>query len=144
MDFLKYVFPQNIKCIFCGAEAYSVGICDECRINLPIIDSKVCKCCGGRAIGETDVCVDCKSNDFVFNQCFCVLDYVDEVQEKILKFKNKKFKHIGKVFAHLMLDKFKTIDITFDEIIPVPIHPNRRKERGFNQSEILCEEIKKF
>ena len=29
----------------------------------------------------------------------------------------------------------------FEAIVPVPLHPSRRRERGYNQAEILAEEL---
>ena len=144
MGILDYIFPQGNKCIFCGYEIPDVCICEDCYKSLPFIEGKTCLKCGGKVFANEDVCIDCKSNDIKFEKGFCILDYKDEVQMKILKFKSGGYKNIGYTLSHLILDKFKTLDIPFDEIIPVPIHENRRKLRGFNQSEILCEELKKY
>ena len=37
--------------------------------------------------------------------------------------------------------RFKNVQ--FDAIIPVPLHKSRIKQRGFNQSELLCDELSK-
>ena len=144
MALLDYIFPQDIKCIFCGKETADFAICEDCYKELPVISGKTCVKCGGRVSGNIDLCIDCKSIGRDFEKGFVIFDYVDDIQDKILKFKNGGYRNIGRAFAHIMLEKFKTLDIAFDEIIPVPIHTNRRKQRGFNQSEILCLEIKKY
>ena len=144
MGLIDYIFPQGYKCVFCNKEISSFGVCDDCKNRLPFIKENVCVLCGGRTTVGTDICIDCKADTREFSKCFCLLDYDDEVSSRILKFKSKKYKNIGYAFAHLLLDKFKEIDIPFDIIIPVPIHSNRYKSRGFNQSEILCIEISKY
>lgn len=144
MDFLNLIFPQDFKCVFCHKEVNKFAVCDECKTTLPFIPKDTCVKCGGRVVGTETMCIDCKAEERDFEKCFCILDYDEDIRNKILKFKSRKYKNIGYAFAHLMLEKFKTIDIAFDEIIPVPIHPHRRKQRGFNQSEILLSEIKNF
>ena len=144
MGFLDYIFPQDYKCIFCKCELPEGGICNDCINSLPIIKGKTCINCGGRVVNNNDVCLDCKGGTNIYDKGFCVFDYADKIQEKILKFKNRKYKHIGYAFAKEMLNKFKTINIPFDIIIPVPIHENRRRSRGFNQSEILCQDINDY
>lgn len=144
MRLIEALFPQIIKCIFCGEESEQVGVCDECYSTLPFISGKTCMFCGGRLTGDEEVCYDCKSHEILFNQNFCVFEYIDQVKSKILSFKQNGIKNIGYVFADFMLEKFKSLDIDFDLVTPVPIHENRLKERGFNQSEILASGIKSF
>ena len=33
---------------------------------------------------------------------------------------------------------------TYDGLVPVPIHPIRRRERGYNQAEVMAEELSRF
>jgi ComF family protein len=123
----------------CGAEVGDFGICDECNKNLPYISQNSCIKCGGYVGGDGLVCIECKSCERHFNRCFCVFNYVDDLQKKILQFKNGGAKYYGYAFSHIMLKKFCELDIYYDVIIPMPISNKRRKERRFNQSEVLCE-----
>jgi ComF family protein len=36
---------------------------------------------------------------------------------------------------------FNRLPAEWDVIVPVPIHPIRRRQRGFNQAELLCESL---
>ncbi len=58
-----------------------------------------------------------------------------------LKYKRNKF--VGSELGILIGDKLKEKDnfIMPDYILPVPIHPKRRKKRGYNQSEIIGQSI---
>ena len=102
MGILDYIFPQGNKCIFCGCEIPDIGICEDCYKSLPFIEGKTCLKCGGKVFANEDVCVDCKSNDIKFEKVFCILDYKDEVQMKILKFKSGGYKNIGYTLSHLI------------------------------------------
>jgi competence protein ComFC len=39
------------------------------------------------------------------------------------------------------LDDERLRDISFDLIVPVPLHPARQRERGFNQASLLAESL---
>ena len=136
-------FPSNFKCMFCGVEVQGVGICDNCNNKLPYISERKCVKCGGEVGGDGKVCIECKKWERLFNRCFCIFNYVDEVQNKILQFKNAGAKYLGYDFAQIIDKKFRDLDIEYDIIIPMPISKERMKARKFNQSEILCESLER-
>ena len=43
--------------------------------------------------------------------------------------------------AKQMTDRFLEEEKAVDAVIPVPLHPNRQKQRGYNQSELLARVI---
>jgi ComF family protein len=68
----------------------------------------------------------------------------------LLKYKNKK--SLARVFAEAMygniLQELADLEVmeNFKEplLIPIPLEKIRRKERGFNQAEVMCEELIKI
>lgn len=63
---------------------------------------------------------------------------------KALKFAGQS--QFGVLFGRVLAEKLSKFKI-FDEcdlIVPVPLHPNRLAERGYNQSEVIAEEISAF
>jgi ComF family protein len=44
--------------------------------------------------------------------------------------------HLGKMYAEHLLDENVSND--FDVIVPVPLHPSKLRQRGFNQSEYFA------
>ena len=140
MKILDLIFPQNVKCIFCSKEVDEYGICKECYEKLPFITGKTCIKCGGKS-GDSSVCIECKNSRHEFEQVFSILEYSGDTKQKILAFKQNKRKNIGVAFSEIVGEYFEKLDISFDVILPVPIHENRLKERGYNQSEILLQRI---
>lgn len=143
MRLIDIFFPQTIKCIMCSAEMVDGYICDSCKKDIPYI-SKGCSKCGGSVIGDGDICIECKKYDRIFDKGYCVAEYSGKFKEKILKFKNHNGKFLYQAFSQMMLDKYKELNIDVDVIVPIPIHDNRRKERGFNQCELLSERIAEY
>jgi ComF family protein len=60
-----------------------------------------------------------------------------------------RFKYGGEVWVGALLADFLTQGLrdprlkgrSFDAVVPVPLHPLRRREREFNQAEVLCREL---
>lgn len=142
MKISELFFPQEVKCILCGREIEKDGICDNCYAHLPRICGKVCEKCGGEVMGMGKYCNDCSNGDFFIEKNFCIFNYVDKVKSAIIAFKFGGRKHIGYAFSHIIHDYLSGIRKFFDIIVPMPIHEMRKKERGFNQSEVLAEYLK--
>ena len=141
MSVLDLFFPVNCKCMFCNCETPEFGICDKCLSELPFIKSPTCDKCGGENHGRGAVCIECKGREHYFDKTYCVFHYTGDVRDKIVNFKQGGKKYLGYSFAWLVEKKYLEIEENIDIIIPVPINESRLKERGFNQSEVLCEEL---
>jgi len=75
--------------------------------------------------------------EFDFDYTISFFEYNEVAREIIrdMKFGKKAYKMSD--FAEIVLDfaQLLTSDYAnFDRVIPVPLHPNRERERGFNQS----------
>lgn len=84
---------------------------------------------------ERELCVR-KSEDYVDLQ-ISLFTYRNFIRSKILEMKFDGKAYISSSFAECMCKILKDKNIEFDIIIPVPIHPKRYMERGYNQSELL-------
>ncbi len=135
-------FPSGIRCVFCRSEVGDLNICPTCYESLPWIVGRTCLKCGGRVLGNETICIECRSNnDLDYDRCYSVFDYDDKVRGSILSFKSSGKRNIGRAFARVLLEYLDSLGLDFDYIIPMPIHPSRERDRGFNQCHILTEEI---
>lgn len=141
------VFPRGIKCIFCGEELVTdtdIETCELCYNSLPFILNACPKCGGEISENNSGVCTECKINNFSFVRALSVFNYQDSVLKAIHKFKYNGNKYLAKPMARFMAEKFALEDVSVDYLTYVPIHKNKLKERGFNQSKLLSEELSKF
>ena len=144
MDILDLFLPKGVKCIFCDMETKDYGICEECYNKLPFIEGNTCHKCGAKMLGDGYVCVECKNKKTFVDRNYAVLNYNDMIKPKVISFKQGGLKYIGDAFANLIREKYNNISENIDIIIPVPISKNRLKSRGFNQTEILCNELQEL
>jgi len=144
--FLELIFTTKIKCIFCGEElngTTSNCTCNICLNKLPFI-IKSCPRCGVNMNKEEEgVCFNCKNLNYNFKRAIARLDYSKEVIKVLHKFKFGGLKFLAEPLAGFMREAFAVSNIEADVICAVPIHANRLKERGFNQSELLANFVSK-
>jgi ComF family protein len=63
------------------------------------------------------------------------------LREALLAFKFKGRKDVGRFLIRLLQGELKVMRDEFDVIVPLPVTETRLKERGFNQSYVMAEEI---
>lgn len=138
------VFPRHIKCIFCGDELNSTDVCDtcsNCHESLPKLDHSCFRCGGPIEDNNDGVCLNCKANNFSFHSARSAFPYTDKVVGLVHKFKFGRGKYLFEAMAEYMCDVFSTWNISVDIVTSVPLHKNREKSRGYNQSKLLAEYI---
>lgn len=140
----KLIYPNGIKCVFCGDELnqneYN-STCENCLKILPFVD-RCCEKCGN-PINEEDigVCFRCKTTNYNFVQARSVFKYKDEVLSTIHKFKYHNGKYLYKPLTKFMLDYFATNNWFVDCVTFVPMFKKKEKIRGCNQAKLLAEEF---
>lgn len=140
--FLDALYPPNIKCMFCDNELDSdYPICHECLKNNYFNDGNRCKICDIRIKEGNIICDNCKNHKPKFEKAFCPFIYTDNVRKSILKFKSNSAKYLAKPFAKFMFDRLEKEKVNFDIIVPVPVHKDTLKKRGYNQAKLLADEI---
>jgi len=76
-----------------------------------------------------------------FSRGFFGFEYDGAVREAIHAFKFQGSKQIGRRLVQLVSDKFHGLDREVDLVVPVPVSERRLRERGFNQSFVIADEI---
>jgi ComF family protein len=63
------------------------------------------------------------------------------IQSAIHALKYYNHRAVLKVLGKMLADAYQRYQLNVDVIVPVPLHPSRLSERGFNQSELLAQEL---
>ena len=135
---LDLIFPK--KC-FCGA--YSFDLCPACVSKLCLVDLE-CPVCRTKN-SDGSACENCKGKSYV-DFLWVLCDYDDKiVKDLICKFKYQYMRDLASAFRGLMKDRLDRLcrDLSDAIIVPVPLHKKRLLERGFNQAEIIAQELMK-
>src|SRR5713226_4974578 len=145
---LALVYPQ--ACAVCGGsvESRHDGVaCAACwqATRLFSDEDTLCWKCGAfsRASVSEDRrksirCGQCDEDSFTAARAGGF--YEGSLRASVLELKREP--HVTARLEHLMLTAFQREPInSADLIVPVPLHPNRERERGFNQATLLAREL---
>ena len=141
---LSRLFVADYNCIVCDRELEKSGryrICNSCYAKLEVIGDRACLKCGKKLFSEEEYCLDCQNHEKDFDRALAPLCYAGEAASLVMNLKFHGRKYLAEPMAKYMIDKYLAEELTADVVIPVPLHPNRLKERGYNQSELLATEI---
>ena len=117
-------------CLLCGAASHDI-LCPDCEADLPRLPDKRCpRCALPTPLGET--CGRCLSDPPHFDETHAVFRYGFPVDKLIQSFKYGHRLALGAYFGRCLVDLARGLDA--DCIAPLPLHPSRLRERGFNQA----------
>lgn len=80
-----------------------------------------------------------------FDEHIYIFKYEGIVREEIIKYKFQEKSYNYKMFSKIILDDKELCEILrkYEMIISVPVSRKRKKERGYNQTELIAKEISK-
>ncbi len=149
---LNFVFPLDCKiCEKPIRESKGYSICEDCFKTIELIEYPYCIKCG-KPLLLTDffkenreiLCLECKRKKYSFEFSRSIGIYNKVLKKCIHLFKyygEKKLAiPLGKLMVGYLLKNVEFIK-KVELIIPVPLHNNDLKKRGFNQSVLLGKAI---
>lgn len=140
------LYPLDCTCDVCGEELVAntrYRLCSDCMEKLPFAKGHRCLCCGVPLADESDYCNRCQYERCAFVKNRSPLVYEGETKKMIYSLKFAKKKYLAETLGALMADEFLDCDMKADIIVFVPMTESEQKKRGFNQSELLANEVGK-
>jgi len=106
----------------------------------------MCSCCGRpfelapQVQSAPGLCRLCRSNFYAFERARSFAYYNDALAGAIVLLKYEEVTRLGDWFAGRLADLIQTAGENFraDAVVPVPLHPDRQRERGYNQAELIA------
>ena len=148
---LAFLYPSH--CLGCQIHLDSnQAFCAACERWIRPICSPLCPCCGVpffTQTGPNHLCRRCLKTPPVFRQARAWASYQTSsdapqpLRNALLRFKYARDLRAGKHLATLSADHVPFSRQDYDAIIPVPLHIDRLRLRGFNQSLLLARAIGK-
>jgi ComF family protein len=136
---LDLLFPRY--CIKCGREGNF--ICEKCHHWLTFITPPICVTCG-RPLPDGEICDRCIDDRMEIDGIRAPFAFEDLVRQAIHKLKYQNLRALAKTFAVFLNYCYKSYTLPADVLVPVPLHPKRLRERGYNQSGLLAWELGKL
>ncbi|MCX6797562.1 MAG: ComF family protein [Candidatus Doudnabacteria bacterium] len=138
---LDTLFP--ITCVSCGKE--KKYLCDECSSTLINVNQYCIICQKPSPAGLTHP--KCQA-PHAADQLISIFDYHDEKISALIihgkyYFLPDVYRLLGLMVADAVKKNFPHLNATTYALIAIPLHKWRLRWRGFNQAQVLCEEIGK-
>jgi len=144
--FLSPLLAQH--CLFCGIQSStSLAACQACLDDLPWHSEICCPQCGLASAGET--CGRCLKDPPYYDSTIALFDYSYPIDSVLQHFKYQHALHLTHTLGALFCQKLNDLKVSKisvnmpDVLLAMPLHPQRLKERGFNQSLEIAKVIAK-
>jgi ComF family protein len=147
---IDLIFPPF--CVAC--HRFGAWLCSDCVDEIETIRPPVCSRCGMPLDGPVRVepipsglqgpgCVHCQSTPRQLDSLLACAIHSGPLREAIRQFKYEDLRALAAPLGQLMADGWRSLsayegDLT---IVPVPLHPARQRERGYNQAALLAREL---
>ncbi|MDQ5910401.1 MAG: 2 protein [Pseudomonadota bacterium] len=123
-------------CLLCGAAGYNGrDLCTGCAADLPRNISACSHCALPMSSDSSSRCASCRTQSPLYDRTFAPFRYRPPLDFLIRRLKfNGRLSHarlLGDLFADALAERGGPWP---DGVIPVPLHPRRLRERGFNQA----------
>jgi ComF family protein len=149
---VSVVFPA--PCRICGqtlTNASGIPICEICLSGFERIADPMCLCCGRPFVSTAaeqatqPLCRLCRVDFYSFERARSFAVYNDALSEAIVLLKYDEVTRLGDWFAARLAEMVSRApdDWNADVVVSVPLHPDRRRERGYNQAELIARPLAK-
>jgi ComF family protein len=161
------LFPSD--CRLCGEPLLNISrlpVCLECVASVHPIRGRVCSTCGERVLSSyamSDVdgqlrCPVCRRVERPFAQAVAYGSYEGGLRELVHLLKYNGVRPAAAVLGRMLAEALPALEVAFERarfaqgmfedarvlVIPVPLHRTKRRQRGFNQSELIARAAIKF
>jgi len=140
-------------CRACGIRILTeenLSFCEQCWGTVELVHEPKCPRCGrphSHRVGfdpiESFVCSECFGQKLWVGDTHATGLHVGVLRDAIHLLKYRRKRLIAAPLAGLLLEHvLRNIDFgSYDALVPVPLHRRRLKERGYNQSELIAEQV---
>ncbi len=129
------LFPP--RCRLCLADGgYGRELCLACQQELPWLE-QACERCALPLTGQADagVCPTCLSSPPILDACHALFGYQPPVNRWIHALKFDQDLAVARLLGQLLADRLTRSPLgQAPSLLPVPLHPSRLRQRGYNQA----------
>jgi len=139
---LDLLFPPH--CAAC--QRLGAWLCTDCLNEIEAIEPPVCPYCGlpWPGDGRADICGRCQVSPLQLDGFRACAIHDGPLRKAIHQFKYEDLRGLAGLLGQLMADGWNRLapnDLELDALVPVPLHRNRQRQRGYNQAALLAREL---
>jgi len=140
------LFPTS--CVSCAGMigALDPPLCQECWARIPRFDAPLCRC-GTPLPGSCgEDCGRCRRGLSIIARGASLGLFSGSLQQCVVAFKYQGRHRAARGLSRRLLadERCRALLADADMVVGVPLHPERLKERGFNQADLLARGLASF
>lgn len=148
MELMRIFYPK--RCPVCEGvlpdipEEGSRNVCMECNKKLRYITSPRCYICGKQLYNESaEYCTDCKNKKHFFKRGVGVFGYDEKIKYSLYRFKYSNRREYAQFYGEVIASRYGYLIRRWkpDVIIPIPLYRIKYWQRGYNQAELIANEL---
>lgn len=127
-------------CLLCGAVDNDSCLCTDCINNLPRLRHSCPRC--AMPLQDNTLCGQCLNHPPEQNTSLSLFIYKSPIDRLIADFKYHDKLFLSRFFAGQIAKQVESRPLP-QLLIPIPLHPRRLRQRGYNQSLELAKSLSK-
>lgn len=134
---LDLLFPP--RCVGCGT--VGSALCAECRATMRTPGPLICDRCGRVMPGDASgMCAACRAGYGLaaLTSIRAAAIHEGAARVAVIALKYRRQRRLAEPLGDVLAAAVARLDVRPDVIVPVPLHASRRRERGYNQAELLA------
>jgi ComF family protein len=139
-------FPPG--CVNCGGLVENSDyrtLCVRCAAKLDFVESPACVTCGHPFYGEVEgerMCPHCEGLHPAYAEGRTTVLFKGPARALIHELKYHRGLYVLADLAEIFRRSLRVMEFVQDAVlVPVPLHPRKHRERGYNQSECLVDAL---
>ena len=125
-----------------GCRALGDWLCEPCRRRIRRLEEPLCPRCGRELEFATPNC-GCRRRLHALRRARAAAAYEGPLEKALHRFKYEGWRWLAPALAGLIADRLAVEGVPAAIVLSVPLHQRRQHRRGYNQSELLAEQLRR-
>lgn len=126
-----------------GCRRVGTWLCGGCRSRIRRLEEPLCRRCGAEVASPRSDC-GCRARLPALTRVRSAIAYEGPAEKAIHRFKYEGWRRLARPLARLLAERLAVEGVAARWVVAVPLHRDRIRQRGFNQSELLAAELRKM
>ena len=114
-------------------------LCADCESGLPPLQRPYCILCASPRVPQ--ICESCRRVAPAFDSVRAPYEFLGSARQIVHDLKYRNVRIAVPCIARLLAKYLERNPYPVDAYCPVPLHPRRERSRGFNQSELIANQL---
>lgn len=137
MHVLEFLLPPRCG----GCRTVGSWLCSRCRARIRRLEEPLCPRCGVEV--ETRRECGCRARLAALTRLRSAVAYEGPIEAAVHRFKYEGWRRLAGPLTQLVAERLAVEGVSAHCVVAVPLHPERLRQRGFNQAELLAAELRR-